>query len=396
MQRRGGARVAAIRASVVASGGVDPRERSEAHWLDGRIATPMSVYPGYETTASFGLDTYATFVVEVEATTGEIGIGLSHGGAPACWIVEQHLARFVTGRDPDDVAVITDQLWRATLHYGRKGLVVNAISAIDLALWDLRGKLAGEPVHALLGGAVRDELSFYATGPRPDATRQLGFIGAKLPLAYGPADGDDGLRRNLEQAASAREAVGDDALLAFDCWMALDLDYALRLADGVAALGFTWLEECLPPDDYAGMAELRRRAPRGLRLTTGEHEAGFDGFRLLVDMSCCDAVQPDLRWCGGLTEALRIAAYADDHAVQVLPHVSSVYAYHLVFTRPATPYAEFLMSSPDGTTVQPYFGALLVDEPVPVGGRMRLSALDRPGFGIELAPGTRLERPFDP
>ena len=93
--------------------------------------------------------------------------------------------------------------------------------------------------------------------------------------------------------------------------MSLDLDYALRLAEGLRPYRFKWIEECLPPDDYWGYAELRRRAPPGLLVTTGEHEAGRHGFRLLVDMGCCDIVQPDVGWCGGLTELLRIAAYAD-------------------------------------------------------------------------------------
>ena len=133
-----------------------------------------------------------------------------------------------------------------------------------------------------------------------------------------------------------RERVGDDFFLAYDCWMSLDLDYALRLAEGLRPYGFRWIEECLPPDDYWGYAELRRRAPPGLLVTTGEHEAGLHGFRLLVDMGCCDFVQPDVGWCGGLTELLRIAAYAEAHGVRVVPHGSSVYSYHFAVTRPAT------------------------------------------------------------
>ena len=95
--------------------------------------------------------------------------------------------------------------------------------------------------------------------------------GGKLPLRHGPAEGDEGLRKNLETAAEMRERVRDDFFLAYDCWMSLDLDYALRLADGLHPYRFKWIEECLPPDDYWGYAELRRRAPPGLLVTTGEH-----------------------------------------------------------------------------------------------------------------------------
>jgi len=97
-----------------------------------------------------------------------LGVGVSTGGIPACFVVERHLSRFVEGANPRDVELIWDQMWRATMFYGRKGLVLNAVSAVDLALWDLLGRLCGEPVYALIGGPVRAEIEFYATGPRPD------------------------------------------------------------------------------------------------------------------------------------------------------------------------------------------------------------------------------------
>ncbi len=108
--------------------------------------------------------------------------------------------------------------------------MVNAISGVDLALWDLLGKLRGEPVYHLLGGAVRDELQFYATGARPDLAKQMGFIGGKMPVQHGPAEGDAGLKRTVEKLADMRGRVGDDFWLMFDCWMSLDLNYATRLA----------------------------------------------------------------------------------------------------------------------------------------------------------------------
>jgi L-rhamnonate dehydratase len=286
-------------------------------------------------------------------------------------------------------------MWRASLYYGRKGLAVNAISAVDLALWDLLGRLRGEPVHAMIGGAVRDEIPFYATGPRPDLAREMGFVGGKMTLKHGPAEGDDGLRRNVEIFADMRERAGDpdQFFMSYDCWMALDQRYALRLIEALRPHGLRWLEEFLPPDDYWGYAEVRRRAPRDVLLSTGEHEWSRWGFRMLIDMGCADFVQPDVNWCGGLTELLKIAAYADAHDVPVIPHGSSVYSYHFVCTRPSTPYAEFLMLHPEATEVVPMFTPLFADEPVPSGGRMRVSALDRPGFGVEIDPALPRERP---
>jgi L-rhamnonate dehydratase len=388
-------RIATVRALVVRGGGADYHDQEHGHWIDGQIATPMSVYEEYRATrSSFGLNVLGSLVVEVEAQDGTVGVGVSTGGPPAAWIVERHLARFVEGKRADELELAWDQMWRATIFYGRKGIVLNAISAVDLALWDLLGRLRDEPVYALIGGAVRDEIEFYATGPRPDLAKELGFIGGKTVLVHGPAEGDVGLRRNLEHAGEMRLRVGEDFFLAYDCWMALTVEYTLRLIEGLRPYRFKWVEEFLPPDDYWGYAEVRRRAPRDVMLTTGEHEASRWGFRLLVDMACCDIVQPDVGWCGGLTELLKIADYASAHGVLVIPHGSSVYSYHFVATRPESPFAEFLMMAPDAASVVPMFTPLLTGEPVPERGRISVSELDRPGFGVELNRELPLERPF--
>jgi L-rhamnonate dehydratase len=393
MSTGGTPRIRAVRAYVVGGPGADYHVQSADHWIDGQIATPMSVYPEFRARrSSFGLDVLGSLVVEVESEDGHVGIGVSTGGVPACFLVERHLARFVEGKRVDQTELIWDQMWRASLFYGRKGLALFAVSAVDLALWDLLARIRDEPVYALLGGAVREELPMYATGPRPDVAKQLGFAGGKVPLVHGPAEGDAGLRRNLDQAEELAGLADHEFFLAYDCWMALDLDYAARLGNGVRALGFRWIEECLPPDDYWGYAELRRRAPSGLWITTGEHEAGLQGFRLLIDMGCCDVVQPDITWCGGLTELLRIAAYADAHGTLVIPHGSSVYSYHFMMTRVNAPFAEFLVMSPTGTELVPMFSPLFDGEPIPEGGRIRLD--ERPGFGVELNRELPLERPF--
>jgi L-rhamnonate dehydratase len=386
-------RITEVRAYVVPGGGADYHDRDSGHWIDGQIATPMSRYPEYRMTrSSFGLSVLGAFVVEVESSSGAVGVGVSTGGPPACWIVENHLSRFVEGQVADRIELMWDQMWRSTLFYGRKGLALNAISAVDLALWDLLGKLRDEPVYNLIGGPVRDELQFYATGPRPDLAREMGFVGGKMPLVHGPAEGEEGLRKNIDRAAEMHALVGDDFFLAYDCWMALDVNYTLKLIEGLRPYGFKWVEEFLPPDDYWGYAEVRRRAPRDLLTTTGEHEASRYGFRMLIDMRCCDIIQPDVGWCGGLTELLKISAYADAHDVLVIPHGSSVYSYHFVVTRANNPFAEFVMLAPDAASVVPMFTPLFINEPVPVDGRLVVP--DRPGFGVDLDPGVALERPF--
>jgi L-rhamnonate dehydratase len=384
-----------VRAYTVRGGGADYHDQGAGHWIDDHIATPMARYPEYRASRqSFGINVLGTLVVEVEASDGTVGFAVTTGGDIGCFIVEKHLARFLEGRCITEIEKMWDQMYHATLYYGRKGVVLNTISGVDLALWDLLAKVRREPVHALLGGPVRDELQFYATGARPDLAKEMGFIGGKLPLRHGPAEGEEGLRKNIENLALMRERVGPDFWLMLDCWMSLDLNYATRLAHAARAHGLKWIEEALPPDDYWGYAALRKQVPPGMLVTTGEHEATRWGFRLLLEQGCCDIIQPDVGWCGGLTELIKISALADAHGALVVPHGSSVYSYHFVITRHNSPFAEFLMMAPQADKVVPMFDPLLLDEPVPVHGRIKASALDQPGFGVRLNPDCALHRPY--
>ncbi len=389
-------RIKHVRAFTVRGGGADYHDQGAGHWIDDHIATPMARYPEYrQSRQSFGINLLGTLVVELEAEDGTIGFAVTTGGEPAAFIVEKHLSRFLIGRSPADYEKIWDQMYFSTQYYGRKGLVVNAISGVDLAIWDLLGKLRGEPVYHMLGGAVRDQLQFYATGARPDLAKEMGFIGGKLPLHHGPTEGVGGLEKNIAALADMRSKCGDDFWLMLDCWMSLDLDYATRLAHRAwDECGLKWIEEALSPDDYWGYAALKKNAPRGLLVTTGEHEATRWGFRMLMDMDCCDIIQPDVGWCGGVTELIKIANYADSRGVMMVPHGSSVYSYHFVITRHNSPFAEFLMMHPGPTEVVPMFSPQLLGEPVPVNGKIRASELDRPGFGVELNHEIALHRPY--
>lgn len=382
-----------VRAFVARGGGADYHDQSSGHWIDDHIATPMSGYPAYrQSRQSFGINVLGTLVVEIEADDGTVGFAITTGGEIGAFIVEKHLARFLEGAKIADTERIWDQMYRSTLFYGRRGVVLNAISGVDLALYDLLGKVRQEPVYALIGGPVRDELTFYATGARPDVAQKLGFIGGKMPLHHGPAEGEEGLRRNIDQLRDMRERVGPDFWLMLDCWMSLDVDYAIRLAHRAAEYGLRWIEEALLPDDYWGYQRLRQAVPSPMLVTTGEHEATRWGFRQLLEMGCADIIQPDVGWCGGITELVKISALADAHGVMVIPHGSSVYSYHFVVTRTNSPFAEFLMMHPTAEEVVPMFAPMLLDEPVPVDGRLKVP--DHPGFGVRLNPDVELARPY--
>jgi L-rhamnonate dehydratase len=383
-----------VRAFTVRGGGADYHDQDDGHWIDDHISTPLARYPEYrKSRRSFGINVLGTLVVEIEASDGTVGFAVTTAGEIGAFIVEKHLARFLEGQLVTDIEKMWDLMYFGTLYYGRKGVVLNTISGVDLALWDLLAKIRKEPVYQLLGGPVRDELQFYATGARPDLAKQMGFIGGKMPLQHGPAEGEEGLRKNIERLADMRNKVGDDFWLMYDCWMSLDVRYATRFAELAKPWNLKWIEEALPPDDYWGYAELRKNVPKGMWVTTGEHEATRWGFRMLLEMGCCDMIQPDVNWCGGITELIKISALADAHDALVVPHGSSVYSYHFVVTRHNSPFSEFLMMAPKADKVVPMFTPLLLDEPVPVNGRLKVP--DTPGFGVRLNPDCALHRPYE-
>eukprot|EP00117_Sycon_ciliatum_P027294 scpid56584/ scgid22210/ L-rhamnonate dehydratase len=366
--------------------GADCHDVADQHWINGHptpVANPMSGHPQYRAyRKSWGINAMGSVVVEVEADDGTVGVGVSIGGEPACFIIEKHLSRFIEGQDPRDVELIWDQMFHSTLNYGRKGLPIQAISAVDLALWDLLGKLRNEPVYALLGGKTKDRLPVYCTTARPDLAKEFGFVGAKIPCPYGPAEGDDGLRRNVKVFAEAREKVGPDFPLMLDCYMALTVPYAIKLARALEPYKLKWMEEFLPPDDYAGYSEVHRALAGSVLLTTGEHEYTRYGFRQLIEGRCADVLQPDITWVGGITEARRVVAQAAAHDIIVIPHGSSVFSYHLQYAFANCPLAEYINLAPKADKIVPYFGGLFPDEPLPKDGFIDLP--DKPGFGVTL------------
>jgi len=390
--------------------GADCHDVDDLHWINGNlplgagqeqellpIANPMSVHPAYRRhRKSWGINALGSMVVEIEADDGTCGVGVTIGGAPACYIVEHHLSRFVEGQDPRNIELMWDQMFRATINYGRKGLPVQAISAVDLALWDLLGKLRQEPVYMLLGGATKAVLPMYTTSSRAEMGKKLGFVGCKIPCPFGPADGMEGMRKNVEYFLQERAKVGEGFPLMLDCYMALTVPYSISLARRLAEpdLHFTWMEEFLPPDEYDGYEEVKKAVGNlGLLLTTGEHEYSRFGYKQLIDKKAAHILQPDITWLGGITEARRVAALASANDVLVVPHGSSIYSYHLQFAFLNAPVGEFINLSPDSDEIKPYFGGLFPDEPLPKDGKITLEQISKPGFGCTLRK-EGLKRPY--
>ncbi|KAF2030513.1 nucleotide-diphospho-sugar transferase [Setomelanomma holmii] len=372
------------------SGG-DYHNVAGGHWLiDSKISTPMSQYEQYrKSRTSWGINVLGSFCVELEATDGTKGFATGFGGPPACWLVAEHFERFLVGQDPRDTNHMFEQMYRASMFYGRKGLPVAVISVIDLAIWDLLGKIRNEPVYKMLGGATRERLNFYCTGPEPAAAKVMGFFGAKVPLPYGPGEGVEGLKKNVEFLTKHRESVGPDFPLMVDCYMSLNVPYTIEVVKATEHLNLNWWEECLSPDDSDGFEQIKRAHPR-MKFTTGEHEYSRYGFRKLIEGRNLDILQPDVMWVGGMTELVKIAAMAAAYDIPVVPHASGPYSYHFVVSQANSPFQEYLANSPDGKSVMPVFGNLFLNEPIPTQGYLDVKTLDLPGFGLELNPNAGL------
>jgi len=265
----------------------------------------MSNYASYrKSRTSWGIGVLGSILVEIESEDGTIGVATGTGGVPAAWLIQNHFSRFLHKQDARNINLMWDQMYKASLPYGRKGITIMAISAVDLALWDLLGKIRDEPVYHLIGGMTRDQIDFYCTGPDSAAIKDMGFWGAKVPLPYGPADRDEGLEKNIAFLQAHRDRIGPSFPLMVDCYMSLSVSYAIELAQACKAIDIYWWEEVLSPEDIEGYRRIRQAHP-AVKWTTGEHEYTRYGFRPLIEERLIDVLQPDVMWVGGLTETSR-------------------------------------------------------------------------------------------
>lgn len=350
-----------------------------------QIANPMSIYPRYaamrQSWMGPGQEHYA---IEIETDSGHVGVCANYyGGAMACEIIRSHYSRFLIGADPFDTARLWDQMYRASLPYGHGGLTFMAIAGVDLALWDLKGKILGEPVYRLIGGATKEDgIPCYLT-THPDCAggwRGSGFLGVKIAAPFGVESGRAGIIGMERLVRRLRDAVSDEMEIMIDCYMSWDVEFACRIAERVRDCDVKWFEDPLPSGWAArANAELRRRlSPIGL--ANGNMEFSPHAFAELIDADASSVIQPEIHWCGGMTALLRIAAYAERRHTPVVPHGPNVYPLHFVMANPGSPFAEFVTGG-DGTRLETIFD-LLRGQPLPVDGRIRLE--NRPGFGVDL------------
>jgi L-rhamnonate dehydratase len=355
----------------------------ESHsWLsETLIANPMSIYPRYrDRRSSWNGPPQGGVLVLVETDEGITGIGMGGGGAPAALIIEKHFTTFLRGADPFNIEALWDQMFRASLPYGRKGTAIMAISGVDLALWDIVGKATNQPVYRLIGGQTKERIPVYGTGNHVEWYKAHGYRGFKLAMPHGPADGYAGMRANVELVRASREAIGLDAELMLDCYMAWTVEYSVRMAEMLEPYRVRWIEEFLPPDDIEGYAEVKRRV-RGLATATGEHEYTRFGFRELIDRKAADILQPDINWVGGLSETIKICHMAAAVGLPVIPHGGgSPWGIHLIMANVNCPWAETFIEP--GVRVEDEQPGLLLGGARPQDGYIVPS--EAPGFGLTL------------
>jgi L-alanine-DL-glutamate epimerase-like enolase superfamily enzyme len=302
--------------------------------------------------------------------------------------VAHSLRSILVGRDPLDVEGAWDAMYRGLIYVGRRGIGIHAISGIDIALWDIRGKALGKPVCELLGEVRRDRVRAYASMLMPDTTeetaervtalREQGFTAVKL--GWGPLGRD--ADHDVRLAAAAKDAGGDEVDILIDAGLGYEEDAAtaIRVARELEQLGIGWLEEPFVPDAYEAYAELADTVD--LTIAAGEQDVTRWGFRELIERGHVDLVQPDVTRCGGITETLRIAELAAEHGVATVPHawksgIIKAASLHVNAVLPDALYQEYCVAETPINTA-------LTIERLPIEADGCIAVPTAPGIGVTL------------
>lgn len=348
-----------------------------------RRALPINKYPEFPRMHGSmpGANTLADLWVQVVAEDGTYGLGQCSFGELTAALVDYHFAPLLVGRDCFATEFLNDLMWRSTQRFGAGGLATVAQSGIDLALWDLKGKLLEQPVYRLLGGPCRDKVDIYVTSDDLDWSMELGFRAFKVSNPVHYEEGIDGLNILDEHIGKARDMVGYDVELMYNPVMSFNVEFAVRVAERLRKYGLRWLEEPLIPTDLEGHIELRK-AINWVPLATGEDHHGRHAFRQLIEHRAIDIAQPDLKWCGGLTEAVKIYTIAEAAGIATIPHAGAgtPYGQHFGMAMPESPMAEFWMGSDPGVPLEEV--CPIPGMPMPKDGYVVPS--DAPGFGMEI------------
>ena len=338
-----------------------------------------------------GFRFHGWLIVEVFTDAGHVGIG-NAALAPRLTkqTIDVYLEPLLIGADPWDLEFLWQHMYRKTMAFGRKGIGMTAISAVDIALWDVIAKAAGQPVFRLLGGRTKPKIPVYASrlysqpldqlAAEAVKYREAGYKAMKLRFGWGPTDGADGMQRNVALVRTVREVVGDGVDIMADAYMGWNLDYARRMIPLLEPFRLRWLEEPVIPDDLHGYASLK--AMNRVPIAGGEHAFTIYEVRDLLDARALDYIQFDTNRVGGISQARKIAALAESHSVPVVPHAGQMHNYHVVMASLNSPMAEFFPPV-DVEVGNELFWYIFDGEPTPSNGFIDLPD-DVPGLGLTI------------
>lgn len=343
-----------------------------------RIPQKMKFSAPSASSGGFSTESDGHVLVKVHTDEGIVGIGEAWRLTPlaVATFIEEALKPRLVGEDPTRSEALWHKMHVATFRYGRKGMVMNAISGVEIALWDILGKSCGLPVYKLLGGASWERIRAYASLPpyaRPgDAAAdaaEMAEEGYHLVKLH---------QRDVESVARTREAIGSDVELAVDvngCWTPREaVDMARRMEEH----DVRWLEEPVSPmDDYDGLRFVRERS--NIRIAAGENEYTHYGFKTLIEKNAVDLLQPDIIKAGGLSCCRKILGMAEAWNVPLITH-SFYYGPGVAAT------AHFVLANPFGDEMEinttPLEQDFMYQNFRPVGGKIDVP--DTPGLGIEI------------
>lgn len=330
-------------------------------------------------------------LVEIFTDDGYVGLGnAALSPLVTKQVIDLYLKPLLIGQNPWDVEFLWQLMYRKTIAFGRKGIGMVAISAVDLALWDLLGKSTKQPVFRLLGGRTKPRIPVYASrlysvelgelAAEAQRYKDEGYRAMKLRFGWGPVDGAQGMQRNVELVRTVRATVGDEVDVMADAYMGWTLDYAKRMLPLLEPFRLRWLEEPVVPDDIHGYAELKSYAR--IPIAGGEHAFTLYGFRELLEARALDYIQFDTNRVGGLTQARKVAALAEAHSVPVIPHAGQMHNYHLVMASFNSPMAEYFPVV-DVEVGNELFWYIFQGEPRATQGCIDLSD-NTPGLGLTI------------
>lgn len=330
--------------------------------------------------------------VRVEADNGLFGLGEAspmHGGLASLTIIANDMAPFLIGQDPLDHAVLVDTLLHRCIKLGPEGVTSAALAALDIALWDLKGKLLGQPVYKLLGGAWHASLPCYSS-IGGNARRSVGElvdlvlrrVEKEQPAAVKIRWDGDRTRQDVDiagdiaKAKAVRKALGDDFVLAFDANNGYSIGGAIRVGRALEDLGYAWFEEPVQHYHVAAMGEVARRLD--ITVSAGEQTYTLQGLKDLIHAGV-RMVQPDIIKMGGITGLMRCAAIAQAHGVELVPHQTQPSVGHLANLHVASTVIH--QSKPVELADDWERAGAVFDNPSrPVHGRFDLPVL--PGLGL--------------